>query len=40
MSEAENKFVDHAIYTDGSANQIKTRVVGVIKNKMMKVEMA
>jgi hypothetical protein len=40
MSEAENKFVHHAVYTNGSADQIKSRVVGVIKDKMMEVEMA
>jgi len=38
MRKAEDKFIYHTIYTDRSTHELQLRVLGVIKDKMMPIE--
>lgn len=40
MSEAEDEFIHHTVCTDRSADQIEPRVVGVVENEVVQVEVA
>jgi hypothetical protein len=38
MRETEYEFVDHAIYTHCPTNKLELRIVGIIKDKVIAVE--
>lgn len=40
MREAEDEFVYHAVNPHGSADEFQTRVVGVVEDEVVQVELA